>query len=96
VDGQSQLLELTREALLARADQGHQLLRGLLLHLKAELAAPLEDPLGQLPWLRRGVLAHFAAGLLDRLRELLERLATRDRHQDGLRRHLGKDRLQGP
>jgi hypothetical protein len=61
VDGQRQLLQLAREALLAGAHQRDQLLGRLLIYLDAQLTAALEHPLRQFPGLRRGVLAHLAA-----------------------------------
>ena len=94
VQGERDLLELAREPLLARAHPCDQLLGRLLVELQPELAGALDAPLGQLPRLRGGVLAHLAAGALDRLRELLQRLAAHDQHEHGLRRQLGERRLE--
>ena len=47
--------------------------------------AALHRPLGQLPGLRRGAVAHLAAGLLDRVAQRLERLAAHDQDEHGVR-----------
>ena len=89
------LLELARQALLARARRAPtSSLAASWSSWRPELARVADAPLGQLPRLRGGVLAHLAAGLLDRLRELLRGLAARNQDQHGFGRQGGERLLE--
>src|SRR4051794_14482531 len=61
-----ELLDLARETLLVRSDQGYELLGRLRIELHALLPRALDRPLGEVPRLGGGVLATASAGLLDR------------------------------
>ena len=90
----AQLLDLALELLLARADGLDELLRRLRVHREPLLPRAVDDPLRELPRLRRAVVAHLAARLLDRLRQLGRRLSARDQHEHGVGRHRGERRLE--
>ena len=98
VERNCDLLDLAHEPLLAAAGHGDEGARRLGVHLEAVLLRTGDHPLGQLPRLRRGVLAHLSAGGLHGLGERCGRLAARDQHEHGVRRHRGQrgyERLQG-
>ena len=83
VHGEGDLLELPREALLAGADPGHELLRSLPVELQPELARVADAPLRQLPRPGGGVFADLAAGLFHCLCQLLLVLTASNEDEDG-------------
>jgi hypothetical protein len=94
MQGQPDLLELAREALLAWPDAPHQLLRRVGIELEPELAGVGDAPFRQLPGLGGGVLARFAAGAFNGLRELLWRFTAGNEDQDGFWRQLAERLLE--
>ena len=89
-----ELLQLARQPLLAGADPGDELLGRVRVEPQPQLQRPLDGPLGQLPCLGGGTVAHLSAGLLDRRAQRLQRLSPHDQDQDGVRRKVGQGGLQ--